>query len=241
MSGWLDGLAHEHGANWNYQHGRNRMEACVAHRTYGACGGDRAVMLRGYFNLYVPKSQACAPGATQAAPVDALCFGACEWNSRVTHIEVEGRNEEPFTDYQVDVLGRLVVPQLVAAGIAFAYTHGPPRLEVGAPVSGFVAHDHLHEHKCDEHGDAWTDADWARVAAVAGPIISPPTPGGNMARLVKADGDDAVFVQDGATKVWVAGESLALVQKDLADHTIHVEARPAIAGLRTVGPTPPGW
>lgn len=177
MTGWLDGVAHEPGANAGYKHGRNGMEFCGVHDTAGACAGDRAVGLRGYFNLYVPKAPECGPGTTQFAEVDAVTWHMCEWNRRGTSIEVEKRKTtEDMTDYQIDQLGRIIVPQLVVRGIELRFTHGHHDLAIGAPISGFVDHQAVVEHACEQHEDFWKPEECARIEAIARSVLGTPAP-----------------------------------------------------------------
>lgn len=170
----LDGFAYEPGAN--AQLGRNYMAFCAIHYTAGACGGDRAVGLRGYFNVYIPRGDDCGPGATCFAGVGRICYHACEWNVWGPGIEFEKADDSvALTQYQL-VMGRKAIQQLIALGIAPTYTDTPGnRVPVGGPISGFVSHRSLHEAACDEHYDYLTAEEMAfMLAPVPAPTPVPP-------------------------------------------------------------------
>jgi hypothetical protein len=167
--GLVPGFTWEPGRNAGYRAGTNRLEASIAHATAGACGGDRSVGLRGYFNGYAPKSAACGPGATMFAELDATCFGACEFNSRATHLEVEKRGmDERCTEYQI-TKSAAWVKRCADLGIPAKYTDTPDaRIPVGGPISGHVSHRSLQHKQCDQHYDmSWHQDEWLQILRLA--------------------------------------------------------------------------
>lgn len=171
---YLEGFAFEPGANAYL--GRNYFEFVAIHFTAGACGGDRSVGLRGYFNAYIPRGDDCGPGATQFAGMDRINWHACEWNVRGPGIEFEKLNNDvALTQYQLDK-GRSAFQQLIAAGIAPTYRDTPgDRIPVGGDISGFVTHRTLHENLCDEHYDGLPQEEIDYMMAPA-PIPQPLPP-----------------------------------------------------------------
>lgn len=168
VNGRIKGFAWVAGRNAGYRAGRVVRRQAVRHITAGACGGDRSVIQRGYATLYIPRDpNACPPGATQYAELDAVTFGACEWNPVSIHIEAEARTmDTTFTEYQIDRCG-LAVAACIELGIADRDNRlaGAPRFGLGTLILGFVDHQDLVHMSCDMHSDGWNQWPAIRKAA----------------------------------------------------------------------------
>lgn len=202
----LDGFAWEPGLAAGYIFGRHYFEACVVHFTAGACGGDRAVGLLGYFPAYIPREADCGPGATQFAEMDATTFHACEANTRATGIEFEKRTDDvTLTQYQLDK-GRAAFQQLIAAGIAATYRDTPDdRIPVGGPLSGFVTHRSLRAIACDEHYDGLPQSEIDYMMGTGtGPV------GEDFEMLLQATSDSTINPNVTAGSVWQLGGTMLL-------------------------------
>lgn len=201
-AGRLEGFAWEPGRNAGYRVGTNSMEFCAVHFTAGACGGDRAVGLRGYFPLYIPQDPGCGPGATQFAEVDSTNWHICEFNPRGPGIEFEKRHDGiALTDYQI-TKGASAIRQLMRLGIAGTYRDTPgDRIPVGGAVSGFVSHRSCHARACDEHYDGLPREEMDRMFALAG-TVTPPTLSqedtmGNVLQFTDAGGNEQHYANIG--------------------------------------------
>lgn len=156
--------------------------AGVLHRTYGNWAGDLAVGLGSRapigFHLLV------GPGDgqwVQFAPLTRLCYHAKGANSWAFGVEVTGRNEDPFTDWQVRACAHIIRESSIGLGIPLTY-YDSGRM---GQRRGFVAHNAV---AGSDHTDRWGD-NWSRVlAALGGPelrryvyvkdLVNPAGPGG---------------------------------------------------------------
>lgn len=168
VNGYVKGFAKVPGRNAGYRAGRIIRRQAVRHITAGACGGDRSVIARGYATFYIPRDPgACPPGATQYAELDAVTYGACEWNSVSVHVEVEALTmDTTFTAYQIDRCG-LAVAACIESGIADKDWRlaGGARYSLGTVILGFVDHQDLQHRACDMHSDGWNQWPAIRKAA----------------------------------------------------------------------------
>lgn len=153
------------GAAAGYAKGRADVRLCVAHFTAGR--DSTGPGLSGLFPFLVRRNGE----VVQFAEVDALCYHACEWNRTGPGVEVEylpGVDDAVFTDASRAACGALVRWLSAEWGIPLAYYDGP-RLPIGDPFTGFVAHGSLVHQACDQHTDSWPRADWDAM------IAAPPT------------------------------------------------------------------
>ena len=212
VAGRIPGFAWEPGVNANYRAGTSTLEGAIAHITAGACGGDRAVGLRGYFTAYAPRERSCGPGAVMFAEFDATTWAQCEWNRRVFSLEAEKLNVDvDMTDYQIESCAAGVRFGLTV-GIAATYRDTPhDKIPVGGPISGWTSHRSLHEVACDEHSDFWKPEEWDRIRALAvgGPPAQEDAMKGMFIRAKGGDGKTYLYVN--GTKRWIGGEQFGLL------------------------------
>lgn len=177
-AGRIDGFAWEPGAHANYEYGTNELLAGIAHITAGACGGDRAIGFKGYFNAYAPKVPNCGPGRTQFSYIDAADWGACNWNGVATHLEVEKLTvDELMTEYQIESTG-LWIRKLAAVGINVDLYRDTPTARLVFPrdldqLVGIVTHRSLDTAQCGNHSDGWPREEYEAAYAYA---FGPPSP-----------------------------------------------------------------
>lgn len=208
--GYIRGFAKTPGRNAGYRAGRIVRRQCTCHITAGRCAGDRSVIARGYATLYIPQDPAaCPPGASQYAELDAVTFGACEWNKVSVHVEVEALNMGVrFSAYAIDRCG-LAVAACIEFGIADRryVAPGRDRFALGTVLLGFVDHQDLQHKACEMHSDGWAGGpagdQWPAIRAAAAKYLGGVPP-------VREEIDVWTFVvKDGARRgqKFVVGES----------------------------------
>jgi len=145
--------------------------AIVLHRTYGSWAGDSDVGRNGRagvgigFHFLVGKATG---RATQFYDTSIRCYHALGANSWAVGIEFEGRNDEPLTDWQIDV-GALIVREVCGEhGIPLTYTVAGPRRR----VAGCLPHALV---PGSDHTDLISVADWERMFPPTPPPYVPPT------------------------------------------------------------------
>jgi N-acetyl-anhydromuramyl-L-alanine amidase AmpD len=166
---WMPDIPHDQGTQ---PQGTIKPVGVVAHRTYGSWNGDYSVGKGSNppvgFHFLVGKAQGkwvqfydtttrCAHGGSNANANDVA-----------VGIEVEGRNEDVMTDWQVSAVRRIVDWLYTTHGIAKVYRYGTAHNSKAD--HGYLPHSAV---AGSDHSDYWTEADWARI--IGAPV--PPQPG----------------------------------------------------------------
>ena len=160
---WMPGIPHDQGTQ---PQGTIRPLGVVAHRTYGSWNGDYSVGAGSKppvgFHFLVGK----ADGWVQFYDTTTRCAHAgtnANGNDISIGLEVEGRNDEPMTAWQVDRVRDIVSWLKATHDIALSYRFSTAH-DLRADY-GYIPHSAV---AGADHSDYWTVDDWNRIVDGAG-------------------------------------------------------------------------
>ncbi len=193
---WMNGIPHDQGLN---PQGTISPKGVVAHRTFGSWEGDYAVgkgtgggvvgfhfligKAEGKWCQFYDSTTRCAHGGSNANANDISVA-----------IEVEGRNEDVMTDWQVRAVRQIVDWLEATHGIAKTY-----RFSTAHNLKadhGYIPHSAV---AGSDHSDYWTVDDWQRL--VGTPL---PTPRKDPDMILVQRKSDPIYLVGVTRPVYVA-------------------------------------
>lgn len=148
--------------------------AVVLHRTYGRWAGDMQTLLKGRVpscHFLVGKDQG---NWCQMVPANILANHTAGANSWAIGVELEGKNDEPLTDWQVACTATIAKWVRGTFGIPYMFMTGEKRV---TKHLGWLSHANVETSPRMRHYDKVSAEDWLRISyAIGSNVVTPTNP-----------------------------------------------------------------